>query len=422
MGAGSGPRPGSGPEMTGRMSGRVSGPVSAGLWQWERETPFLLLDPQVAVRAYGRIAAALPFATVHYAVKAQPDRGLLAALAGAGACFEVASAAETAALVRLGVPGSALICSNPVKSITDIALMRKMGVHTFAFDSGAEIIKLAAAAPGCEVVVRLRTAAGSEVGSEGKFGVSAPAAAALLLAAQEAGLDPVGIGWHVGSQCVDPAAWIAPIDDAAHIMKAVAKHGVTISLLNLGGGFPATYDGLAPPDISTYGKVIGDALEAWEKKAPGLFPVSRIVAEPGRAVVAEAGVMVASVIGTARRGGRRWAHLDVGAFHGLMEALETGCGIAWPVTDSRGDRARRRWTLTDPSCDSQGTIARGVELSADLSPGVWDRKSGTWETPPDRVRISCTGAYSTAYSMGAFNGFVGPDVVLGPLNGGVGDA
>lgn len=418
MGAGTGPRPGAGPEMPGQTSGQLS----AGLWGWERETPFLLLDPQVAVGAYERIAAALPFARVHYAVKAQPERGLLAALAGAGACFEVASAAEAAVLVHLGVPGSALICSNPVKSITDIALMRKMGVRTFAFDSGPEIIKLAAAAPGCEVVVRLRTEPGSEVPSEEKFGVSPPAAAALLLAAKEADLDPVGIGWHVGSQCVDPAAWLAPIDDAAHVMKAVAGEGVKISLLNLGGGFPASYDGLAPPDIATYGRVIGDALEAWEKKEPGLFPVARIVAEPGRAVVAEAGVMVASVIGTARRGGRRWAHLDVGAFHGLMEALETGCGIAWPVQDSRGDRARRRWTLTDPSCDSQGTIARGVELSAGLSPGVWNRKAGVWETPPDRVRISCTGAYSTAYSMGAFNGFVGPDVVLGRLDGGEPDA
>lgn len=403
MGAGRDPRRGLGAES----------------WRWERETPFLLLDPAVAVGAYERIAAALPFARVHYAVKAQPDRGLLAALAGAGACFEVASAAETATLVRLGVPGSALICSNPVKSITDIALMYKMGVHTFAFDSGAEIIKLAAAAPGCEVVVRLRTAAGSEIASEGKFGVSAPAAAALLLAAKGRGLDPVGIGWHVGSQCVDPAAWIAPIDDAGNIMKAVAKEGVKITLLNLGGGFPATYDGLAPPDISTYGKVIGDALEAWEKREPGLFPVARIIAEPGRAVVAEAGVMIASVIGTARRDGRRWAHLDAGAFQGIMEALESACGIAWPVTDSRGDRARRRWVLTGPSCDSQDTIARGVELSAGLSPGVWDRTAGAWETRPDRVRIGSMGAYSTAYSMGAFNGFTGPDVVLGSVLGSV---
>ena len=61
----------------------------------------------------------------------------------------------------------------------------------------------------------------------------------------------------------------------------------------------------------------------------------RVVAEPGRALVAEAGVLVTTVIGTAERGGRDWVHLDVGAFNGLMEALETGNTLAYPLTDSR---------------------------------------------------------------------------------------
>ena len=92
-------------------------------------------------------------------------------------------------------------------------------------------------------------------------------------------------------------------------------------MIDIGGGFPACYGHRLPP-ISAYGELIGRALD-------GLPYRPHIVAEPGRAIVAEAGVMVSTVIGTARRGDRDWVHLDVGAFNGLMEALETGNTTAY---------------------------------------------------------------------------------------------
>lgn len=130
-----------------------------------------MFDVQAAVRAYGRIRDALPGIGVHYAVKCQPDPAVLAGLVKAGARFEVASAREIRALRRLGVPGSEMVFANPVKPITDIAYAWKQGVPTYAFDSPAELVKLRTAAPGTEVMVRLATAPGSEVPSEGKFGV-----------------------------------------------------------------------------------------------------------------------------------------------------------------------------------------------------------------------------------------------------------
>jgi ornithine decarboxylase len=168
----------------------------------------------------------------------------------------------------------------------------------------------------------------------------------------------------------------------------LADLGIFLHLVDLGGGFPARY-GVTPPPLERYAAVIKNGLDALP------YPV-RAVVEPGRAIVAEAGTLTATVIGTAVRGGKRWIHLDVGAFNGLMESLETGNELRFPVSDSRGSTVRDRFQLTGPTCDSQDTILFDVELSADLSTG-------------DLVHIATAGAYTTAYAS-TFNGFEVPTV------------
>jgi len=125
------------------------------------------------------------------------------------------------------------------------------------------------------------------------------------------------------------------------------------------------------------------------------YPVQPVI-EPGRALVAEAGTLTATVIGTALRGGKRWIHLDVGAFNGLMESLETSNRLRFPVRDSRRSPRRALFHLTGPTCDSQDTILFDVELSADLATG-------------DLVHIGSTGSYTTVYGS-TFNGFDIPTV------------
>jgi len=101
------------------------------------------------------------------------------------------------------------------------------------------------------------------------------------------------------------------------------------------------------------------------------------------------------VLGRARRRGRDWVHVDVGAFNGVMEALETGNRLAYPLSDSRRG-IRTRCHVTGPSCDSQDTILFDTALSGDLTCG-------------DRVYIGSAGAYTTAYAS-RFNGFDVPRV------------
>jgi len=348
-------------------------------------TPYLRMRLDAVTDAYRKLAAALPGVRVHYAMKCNPDPEVLRVLQRAGCSFEIASAPELDVLRSLGVPPHEVLFSNPVKPIDHVRRAWAAGLDRFAVDSGAEIEKIAAAAPGAKVYVRLAVANGaSQVASEGKFGVDADTAVRLLHQAVRFGLEPYGLTFHVGSQMLDPGAWERAIDLSAGVMRTLDADGIRLTMLDMGGGFPARYDADVPP-IAAYGARI---LAAIRTHLP--YPVALAV-EPGRALVAEAGVMVAEVIGTAERAGRTWVHLDVGALNGMMEALETQNGLRFPICDSRDDPRRSLVHLTGPSCDSQDTILYDVAVSHGIRAG-------------DQVYIGTAGAYTTSYAS-SFNGF-----------------
>jgi ornithine decarboxylase len=355
-------------------------------------TPYLEMDLDAVAAAYTEFGTHLGEVRVHYAVKCNPDPSVLRRLHRAGSAFEIASAAELRLLRKLGVRPAGVLFSNPVKDPAHVRAAHRAGVWRFAADSSAELAKIASQAPGAAVYLRVATVAGAGfVGSEGKFGVSPSRAVDLLLEARERGLRPYGLTFHVGSQMIDPTAWPVAIDAARRIMTSLSAHGITLELLDLGGGFPVRYDA-DPPELKEIAKHIRNAV--------ALLPYAvDLVAEPGRALVASAGTMVTTVIGIAERAGGTWVHLDVGAFNGLMEALESGNTLRYPVSDTHpAGGPRARYHLTGPTCDSQDTILYDVLLSAGLAVG-------------DEVRIHVAGAYTSAYAS-AFNGFTIPAVRL----------
>lgn len=355
-------------------------------------TPYLALDIGAVGRAYRNFRRILPQARVHYAMKCNPDPAILRCLHTLGGSFEIASGVELADLRTVGVDPGDVLFSNPVKMWQHIRTGYAAGVWRFAFDSVAELEKLATYAPGVAVYVRLRTSpAGSQVPSEGKFGVDAEAARRLMRDAVTMGLQPYGVAFHVGSQMIDPTAWVSAIADSGKLMTALDDDGIRIEMLDLGGGFPGAYASYTP-DLTEYADQINAALR---RHLP--YPVDLVI-EPGRALVAEAGTMVATVIGVAERRGQHWVHLDVGAFNGLMEALESGNTLRFPITDSRNDADRRLCHVTGPTCDSQDTILYDVPLSAGITTG-------------DTVYIHSAGAYTTSYAS-RFNGFELPPIHL----------
>jgi len=353
-------------------------------------TPYLLLDLGRARDSFAELAGALPGVAVHYAVKANPHPRLLACLHAAGCRFEAASWAEVRAAIRAGAAPSTVLFTHPVKPADDIARARKAGVWRFAADSDTELHKIARNAPGSAVLLRLDTGAGGALGDQGKFGIAPGLAPRLARLARSLGLNPYGLAFHVGSQAMDPAAWGTPIRQCAQVMAVLAADGIKLAMLDLGGGFPARYD-TDPPPLASYAATIDGAAA----RLP--YPV-QLACEPGRAIAAPAGTMIASVIGTAWRRGTVRVSLDTGAFHGLIEALESGRELRFPVTiPAARDRTLVPCTLTGPSCDSQDTILDRVWLPMP--------RAG------DRVLIGNAGAYTTCYSgRSAFNGYPAPAV------------
>jgi ornithine decarboxylase len=361
-------------------------------------TPCLVLALDVVAEKYQALSEALPAATVFYAVKANPEPEVVRLLAGLGAHFDVASPAEIDLCLGCGVSPAAISYGNTIKKVGDIAYAYRLGVRLFAFDSLMELEKLARAAPGAAVVCRLLTSgSGADWPLSGKFGCHPDMVADLLVMAAQVGLDPCGVSFHVGSQQRDPQQWDVDVAQAAAVVAAVARAGISIRVLNLGGGFPAHYLEDVPT-IEDYADAIAAAVERhFGEHAPAL------VVEPGRYVAGDAGVLVTEVVLVARKayGDReRWVYLDTGVFGGLAETL--GESIKYRLLlDRRGGRTDRDpgatgpVILAGPTCDSLDVMYQRhrYHLPLDLEEG-------------DRILFLSAGAYTKAYCTDGFNGFV----------------
>jgi len=344
------------------------------------KTPVLLMDKRLIRAKYEAFRAHFSQARVYYALKSNPHPSIITLLHGLGCDFEVSSLGELEGLLSMGIQSQRITVGNPVKDPSLVKLAHQSGMDLTAFDSYSEIEKLAALAPGTRVGVRLTVPNdGSEWPLTKKFGVETDEAVDLLVQARKSGLKPVGIFFHVGSQCTLASTWARAIEKSWSVWQRAAQRGVELQMLNLGGGFPATY--VKPvPTVAEIAAVIHDSLAAF-------FPKNvDISIAPGRGLVGEAGVLAATVMARAVREAEQWLYLDVGVFNGLMEAVG---GIKYRIIPSRNGPARR-WVLSGPTCDSFDVISNEVELP-DLGVG-------------ERVYIMSAGAYTTAYAS-QFDGF-----------------
>jgi ornithine decarboxylase len=285
-----------------------------------------------------------------------------------------------------------VLFSNPVKAPAHIAAAHADGLWRFSFDSEGELYKLAEHAPGSAVYIRLRVDDSTSLFPlSRKFGAEAHEARALLLLARNLGLRPYGITFHVGSQCGTTSAWRQAIAAAGRLMAKLAEDGLTLEMLDLGGGFPARYVEHVP-SLEQIAEAIYPALDELLPYYPQV-----LAAEPGRHLVAESGVLVAGVLGREVRAGENWVYLDVSAYNGMMETQQTVNQWRFPLRTSRADHSlvpHLPFTVTGPTCDSSDTMFYGVALPSTIDVG-------------DRIYIGSTGAYTLSYAS-HFNGFPPP--------------
>jgi ornithine decarboxylase len=359
------------------------------------ERPTLVVDLDRVEESYRALAAGLRGARIHYAVKANPEPAVIRRLAGCGARFDAASRTEIELCLRAGARAGDISFGNTVKRPADIAMAHAAGIDLFAADAGEELEKIAAHAPGARVFIRLLVEhSDADWPLTRKFGCPGEAAIPLMLQARGLGLRPAGISFHVGSQTRAAAMWRRQLEEAARVWHAARAAGFELEVLNLGGGFPAFY-GDPVQETRAYGaEVMGMVGELF-----GEPPY--VMVEPGRALVAEAGVIAAEVLLVARKRPTdiaRWVYLDIGKFSGLAETMDEAIRYQFE-TDADGGPTGP-CILAGPSCDSADVLyeKRPVQLPLALKAG-------------DKVRIRAAGAYTSSYASVGFNGFPPLDVV-----------
>lgn len=347
-----------------------------------QRTPFLAMDLDRVRRNYRDVMRIFgERLEIFYAVKANRDVGVLKALREEGGGLDVASMTEVNIALEAGYAPERMAFSNPIKAPQEIEEAYRVGIRMFGADSDEEVRKLAELAPGSDVYVRIDVPnKGSVWPLSGKFGVEKHEAKHILVEAKRAGLNPVGVTFHVGSQCLNPENWATAIDFSREVFDACEAEGIKLSLLNLGGGLPAMEGMTDPPSIEVIGKGIMERVER-------LFdPSVRILIEPGRNLVATAGTLTASVIGEAVRRGEHWLYLDIGVYNGLMEIHEK---FPYELKTDHEDREKRAYVLAGPTCDSVDVIFHDITLPR-LVIG-------------DKIHFMNAGAYTTGYDR--YNGF-----------------
>lgn len=361
------------------------------LEQGRLETPCLVVDLDVIDANYRALHSALPLAAIYYAVKANPARPVLETLVALGSCFDAASAWEIDQCLAAGAAPQRISYGNTIKKRCDIAHAYDRGIRMYAFDSLAELEKLAEEAPGSQVYCRILTVSeDAQWPLSRKFGCSLAMARDLMLRAADLGLDPHGLSFHVGSQQTNPRWWDVAIGRSAMVFSDLHEAGLELRMLNLGGGFPARYRGDALPSLDSFARSIRDSVSHhFGNRRPDM------IIEPGRCIAAEAGVIRTEVLVVAQKDyedGHRWVYFDVGKFGGLAETMDEA--IKYPIATPHDGGPEGPVKIAGPTCDGADILYENSPYTLPLA-----LRSG------DRVDLLSAGAYTSVYAAARFNGF-----------------
>jgi diaminopimelate decarboxylase len=344
-------------------------------------TPLYVIDEE-EVRAGARAyRAAFPDAGVHYAAKAFLCRALVRWLDEEGIGLDVCSAGELGLAVAAGFPAGRVLFHGNAKSPRELAAALRLGVGRVVLDSAGEITRLAALVPPGErqkVLVRVvpGISAGHHAkvrtgGEDQKFGLSltdgsAQHAIARVLATPR--LELTGLHCHIGSQISEVKPYLAAQRRLLGLRARIARtYGVVLPELDLGGGHAvAARPGERGIDLAGLARRLRAEL-AESCRAAGL-PAPRLLIEPGRALVARAGVAVYRVLAVKRSAHRVFVAVDGGMGDNPRPTLY-GAPCVPRLIGRVPTAAPHTVDLVGRHCEAGDVLAPGTSLPADLRPG-----------------------------------------------------
>ncbi|MFC3895714.1 diaminopimelate decarboxylase [Lentzea rhizosphaerae] len=349
-------------------------------------TPCQVLDEATVRNRAKAFLRALPEAEVVFAGKSLPCPEVYRWMASEGLSLDVSSAGELALARAAGFPGQRIVMHGNVKTGEDLKAALQHGVSRIVVDSFDEIAQLGALSRhGQEVMIRVtpgvdaRTHAAITTGVEDqKFGFSLASGAALeaiLRVVEQPSLRLTGLHCHIGSQVRHVASYEETV---RRMVGLIASCGVRVEQLDLGGGFCTPYlAGESSFDLFGFAQRVRGTLNY--ECALHRVPVPKLLIEPGRSIVANAGVTLYRVCAV-KRGVRTFVAVDGGMSDNPRPALY---GAKYAVRLVGRGGARKPVTVVGRHCEAGDVLAEDVPLPADVHAG-------------DLLAVPVTGAYHHA--------------------------
>lgn len=313
-------------------------------------------------RAYTDALAGLPH-LVCFAVKANSNLGVLNVLARLGAGFDIVSRGELERVLAAGGDPHRVVFSGVGKTRDDMRRALEVGVHCFNVESTDELERLqqVAAELGVVAPISLRVNPDVDAGThpyistglkENKFGIDiADAEAVYARAAELPNLDILGVDCHIGSQLTTLPPFLDALDRLLALIDRLAERGIVLRHLDLGGGLGVRYRDEQPP-------LAGDYIQAIRERIAGRNVT--LVFEPGRFIVANAGVLLTRVEYLKHTAHKDFAIVDAAMNDLIRPALYQAWMAVEPVTARQGDA--RRYDLVGPICETGDFLAKDREL------------------------------------------------------------
>ena len=357
----------------------------------KHSSPLMLIQENLLEKQFRIFHKALPEVTPYYAIKANPHPEIIKKFVELGAGFDVASANEMNTVLELGASPEKIIFANTIKSNEDIKTAYKKKVKMMTFDNEPELYKIAKYCPGAKVLIRIKVAnIGSIVELSLKFGADPEQFISLLKKARSMGLKPIGLSFHVGSQCTNVENYLQALEVASAIFNEAKPSGLFLNIMDIGGGFPIKH--FEKDSHLTFERMASQI----RKKLKRLFDKNvKFIAEPGRFMVGPSGILVTQVIGRTFRNNKNYYYLNDGLYGDFSGIVFDHCKYEFK-TLKRGQKFLS--TLAGPTCDSFDTISLSEDLP-ELDVG-------------NVVYVKNIGAYSSASAVPNFNGFKPAKIVM----------
>ena len=316
-----------------------------------------------------------------YAVKANSNSGILDVMAKLGSGFDIVSQGELERVLAAGGEASKVVFSGVAKSRAEIMRALEVGIRCFNVESIAELhhINQIAGEMGKVAPISLRVNPDVDAHThpyistglkENKFGVSVDEAREVYkLAATLPHVKITGMDCHIGSQLTELQPFLDATDRLIRLMEQLKEDGITLKHLDLGGGLGVTYTDETPPHPSDYATALLNKLKDYEDL--------EIILEPGRAIAANAGILVAKVQYLKSNESRNFAITDTGMNDMIRPALYEAYMNIIEIDRTLG-REKAIYDVVGPVCETSDFLGKQRELAIAEGDYIAQRSAGAY--------------------------------------------